>query len=338
MPNEREVRLMDLVTEYMAEALETYCTQRKNDRTQMLGELENLLELFMGMIPELKELQATEEAVRENLQGNWPIDLLDVYNHRSACMNCSYERGEDCPFIARTYKIFRDPKGILVHDLPYSDCHLRPEPWKVEKIDGLMQAMKIPHIFRDVTVNSYKPRGDNQKDAKRKVVEYVQDFMNNAIDGRGFILAGPTGTGKTHLAIAAGKAIIKEYLRQVIFVDVGAFCSDFSYGAREFSHKTKSIERMKGTDVLILDDLGAEQALSSAGKSTGKEVIMNVIRHRYNAALPTIYTTNMKPEEIEKYLDQRLYSRVVSKCESIPVGGSDYRMGPDPWVGLGKEV
>jgi DNA replication protein DnaC len=329
---------MDLVPEYMAESLKKYFTERRSERTRMLGESESLLSLFMSLIPELQEIQATEEEVRENLQLSHNIDLFDVYSHRAACANCNYERGEDCPFIARTYKIFRDPKGILVHDLPYSDCHLRPEPWKVEKIDGLMQAMKIPHIFRDVTVNSYKPRGDNQKDAKRKVVEYVQDFMNNAIDGRGFILAGPTGTGKTHLAIASGKAIIKEYLRQVIFVDVGAFCSDFSYGAREFSHKTKSIERMKGTDVLILDDLGAEQALSSAGKSTGKEVIMNVIRHRYNAALPTIYTTNMKPEEIEKYLDQRLYSRVVSKCESIPVGGSDYRMGPDPWVGLGKEV
>ncbi len=276
--------------------------------------------------------------VRENLQMNWHIDLLDVYHHRSKCTNCSYEKFSECPFIPRTYRIYVDQNMMLrVKDIPFMECRLKPDPWRVEKVELLMKNMNVPNIFKNVTIGGYDPRGPGQADARDRIVEYVKNFDKHELAGEGLILSGPTGTGKTHLAIAAGKAIIQEYLKQVLFIDVGAFCSDFSYGAREFSHKTKTIERMKNTDILILDDLGAEQALSSSGKTTGKEVVMNVIRHRYNAALPTIYTTNLKQQQIEEYLDKRLFSRVISKCESIPIGGADYRMFVDAWSQVGRE-
>jgi DNA replication protein DnaC len=78
-------------------------------------------------------------------------------------------------------------------------------------------------------------------------------------------------------------------------------------------------EQIRGAKLLILDDLGTENATPWA-----REKLYQIINHRYNYSLQTVITSNRKPEDI----DPRIRSRMedVALCpEQIMIEAADYR-------------
>ena len=53
---------------------------------------------------------------------------------------------------------------------------------------------------------------------------------------------------------------------------------------------------------MILDDLGTQ-----SGTPWAQEKLFQLLNHRYNSRLPTVITTNLRPEE----MDERLQSRIL---------------------------
>lgn len=117
---------------------------------------------------------------------------------------------------------------------------------------------------------------------------------------------GPTGTGKTHLAIATAKESICE---SAIFVTAPelllAIRSCFSDGAAR--REDDLIQEYTSTDLLILDDLGAE-------KSTEYSIttLYLIIDRRDRSLKRTIITSNLSLQEISEKLDARIASRLSS--------------------------
>ncbi|MBI2909697.1 MAG: ATP-binding protein [Chloroflexi bacterium] len=133
------------------------------------------------------------------------------------------------------------------------------------------------------------------------------------------ILLGDIGSGKTHLAAAIANQRLKAG-QSAIFMVVPELLDHLRY---TFSPDSKVnydelFERVKGTPLLILDDLGTETSTPWA-----QEKLYQIINHRYNGRLPTVITTNRALEDI----DSRLSSRMADVRLSIPlqIRAPDYR-------------
>ena len=91
-------------------------------------------------------------------------------------------------------------------------------------------------------------------------------------------------------------------------------------------------ERVRNVNLLILDDLGTEAATPWA-----VEKLYQIFNHRYNYRMPTVVTTNRRPERLE----ERIYSRLMdpSVCTVVNLwetGARDYRRFLRERGGLGR--
>ncbi|MEO8457626.1 MAG: ATP-binding protein, partial [Chloroflexota bacterium] len=138
-----------------------------------------------------------------------------------------------------------------------------------------------------------------------KYAEEPQDWL---------VIAGQTGRGKTRLAAAIGN-YCRASGQQVMFVVVPDLLDELrsAYNPQNPANFDTIFDRVRNMPLLILDDLGAQ-----SGTAWADEKLFQLINHRYNASLPTVFTTNLKAAE----LDNRVLSRMTDlQISSIQLMG-----------------
>lgn len=161
---------------------------------------------------------------------------------------------------------------------------------------------------------------DNAEDCKiiSAAKRYVDNFQQFKDNGKGLLLYGGVGTGKTFAAACIVNALI----------DMGKPCliTNFTrvlntlWGIDE---KQAYIDSLNKFDLLVLDDLGIERQSEYV-----QEQVFNVIDSRYRARLPLIITTNLQLEEIVSPANVgngRIYDRVLEMCHPVKVEGESRR-------------
>lgn len=130
-----------------------------------------------------------------------------------------------------------------------------------------------------------------------------------------WFLWGPYGTGKTGLAIAYGWEQIHqgpyEPVNKLVFRTAPDLLADIRATMDSGSETTESeiMERYLNTNVLLLDDLGAERVTGWV-----EERLYRVIGHRHAEMLTTVFTSNLSPEELGQKLGERIVWRIVEMC------------------------
>lgn len=157
---------------------------------------------------------------------------------------------------------------------------------------------------------------------KAKVVDVCRAFLENPAD---MVLTGAPGTGKTHLAAAILRELVRESKirgkETARFVPVPELLAEIRASYRDDGPDERDIlDKYSQLPYLVLDDLGAE-------KSTEWSIttLYLIIDRRYRDMRPTVVTTNLTLDQIAKTLSERISSRLASG-KVIEIKGEDYRM------------
>jgi len=179
------------------------------------------------------------------------------------------------------------------------------------------------------------------KNAKIVTQGFVRDYPGSA--EKGLLLMGRSGVGKTHLAVATLKELIRKG-HAGLFCDYRELLKEIqaSYNPASESTEMGILEPIRTVEILVLDDLGA-----SKPSDWVRDIVGIVLNARYNERRTTIITTNyvdnpatdgeparlpggrLVPPSREDSLEQRISSRMRSRlyemCRTVELFAPDFR-------------
>lgn len=145
---------------------------------------------------------------------------------------------------------------------------------------------------------------------------YVENFGELKRTGKGLLLYGDCGTGKTYAAACIVNALIDQ--------GIPCLMTNFSRVLNtlwSIEKKQEYIDAFNQYSLLVLDDLGAERQSEYVA-----EQVFNVIDGRYRAKLPLIVTTNLSLREMTAPgANKRIYERLLERCHPVEVSGESRR-------------
>ncbi|MDF2926207.1 MAG: dnaI [Paenibacillaceae bacterium] len=176
-------------------------------------------------------------------------------------------------------------------------------------------------------------RADKERaEAVGRLVDYIDKTKEQGLQSKGLYLEGPLGTGKTFLMCFMLFELAKTGLTGVI-VYMPDFAEDLKAMFGE-PHKLKeTIDMMKETDLLVLDDIGAE----NMNPWLRDHVLGTILNYRMNRK-PTFFTSNYEFGGLEKHFSftskdgeeefkgQRIMDRIRHYVEVIEVHGTNKRV------------
>lgn len=158
---------------------------------------------------------------------------------------------------------------------------------------------------------------------KNKFEEISEKFPN--INSNFILISGKTGVGKTFLAECLATNLIERGFVVSVVSSFGMNNILLSYHTCFDGQKQSYLGTLIDPEVLIIDDLGTEPIL----KNVTLEYLYVILSERSRHGRLTIVTTNLSPTGILDRYNERIFSRIVNKKESlcIQIEGQDLRLG-----------
>ena len=161
---------------------------------------------------------------------------------------------------------------------------------------------------------------------QRARADYLESFEGSA--GRGLYIYGSVGRGKSYSAAALANAFVDAGYRTV-FTTASAMLERIKASFSGNGETDSVISRYAACDVLVLDDLGKEDA-----KEWSSNMMFLVINARYENMRPTIFTSNYSPQALSKRLGRKgetetaeaIASRLSETTIPIHLTGPDMRI------------
>lgn len=144
------------------------------------------------------------------------------------------------------------------------------------------------------------------------------------------ILVGSIGAGKTSAAISAGHLAVAAG-RFVRFATHQQYLDWLRPdGAPSGRSPVWIREQHERADLLILDDLGAEENLDEEASKFVRKETNELLGNRLASGRPTIVTTNLSSEDLSVMLGARMVSRLGARGHVLKFIGEDRRQ-PIKW-------
>lgn len=234
-----------------------------------------------------KKLQRERAEIIKSL--GYPEDYTDV---KYSCPDCS-----DTGYIGGTKMCQCFREGLIKATIASSG------------IGNLIEKQS----FENFDLEWYKSDKDVYERMKYNLAaakSYVKNFSKQKGN---LLLAGTTGTGKTHISTAIAREIIHQGY-DVIYDSIHNIISDFEAdkfksGYRETEMKS---EKYLECDLLIIDDLGTEFS-----NQFTISCLYNLLNTRQNRGKATVISTNLLGDELSAKYEGRIYSRLIGRDTTV---------------------
>ena len=186
-------------------------------------------------------------------------------------------------------------------------------------------------MMEEMTFARFDARGGyeatpGQQDTLTAALRAAQSFAQDPQD-HWLVLSGPTGVGKTHLAVAIVN-YRREQAQPIFYATVPDLLDHLrsTFAPESPVSYDERFEYLRSAPLLVLDDLGAQSSTPWA-----KEKLYQLLVHRHDARLPTVITMDSRVELPPALMSRLRDQRYVTE---IPIRARDYReygrLAPSP--------
>jgi len=247
---------------------------------------------------------------------------------------------EICPLCAGSG--WKSVPNAPEHGVTRCDCQLRA------RSDSLVSAARIPKRYEHCELSEFTtdfPGADRSISlAHITAFRFVQEF--DPREGKGLLLVGGIGTGKTHLAVGILKELIATRGSACLFCDYRELLKQIqnSYNDSVQATELELLRPVFEAEVLALDELGAVKPSEWVW-----DTVSLILNTRYNDNRTTIITTNFpdepaagaamaselsprgsafaatRRETLGDRIGERMRSRLHEMCRIVKMEGPDFR-------------
>ena len=230
----------------------------------------------------IKEVQ--KEFPNENVNLNNVSDFYIVLCDRDNCKKC---KGlNNCPNSNQGFYLSKTKDGFVQVRCKYlTELQKSSHP-------NLLKS-EYNEALSDASTKNY----DLNTESRKKILNYITDFAKNYGNGfkEGLYIYGGFSYGKTYSLMLTAKAL-SAYGIDHIFAYFPDLVIEIK-AAMENGKYDQIIELLRETDVLLLDDLGAENMTPWLRD----EVLGPIINYRMNLKKPIFVSSNINPNDLKKH-------------------------------------
>lgn len=198
----------------------------------------------------------------------------------------------DTDYIAKGYK------PILVMNHGYADVSYEetPELIAAEKeaaIKNRLKLINLPASLRKASLAQVDLDDLERLPVFEKLLAFVEQYPTIR---KGLYLYGDFGVGKSFMVAALAHDLSEKRGVSSTLLHYPSFVIDVKNAISDGNVKTL-VDELKLSEVLILDDIGAEQSTAWVRD----EILQVILQYRMQEDLPTFFTSNFDFEDLEKH-------------------------------------
>lgn len=190
-------------------------------------------------------------------------------------------------------------------------------------VEKALKRAGVPPRFVGKSFAGYQARTQQQQTALQACRRYGDGWARLREQGVNLVLTGAPGTGKTHLAISVLQQVMQAG-HTGVFVSVSemlrAIRATYSHGAEQTEEQ--AFRSFIAPDLLVLDEVG----VAIGDEEKRKAMVFDVLNARYNGLRPTILIGNLTVPEMQRYLGERVWDRIIEGgAPVVPFDWESYR-------------
>lgn len=260
-----------------------------------------------------------------------PLDYLTILHHANGIYEWEVERWSAIPARCECEQAAAKWAAQDAEDerLAREEKQRQAEAARKARVEKQLAQSGMKARFLSRTFDSFRTDTQGRARAHRVAKEYADNFQAHRANGDGLYIEGTFGTGKTHLAAAITLQLIGQGY-SVIFRTADDLLRDIKATFDETGEgERKVLERLKGCDLLVIDDIGKEQATDW---STAQ--LYAIINDRYECQKPLVITTNFNeadlvavesPKGVGEHRIKAILSRLHETCRLMSMNWQDWR-------------
>lgn len=192
------------------------------------------------------------------------------------------------------------------------------------------QGFALPEL-EHCTFEEDDSKGSKLSEAMQRYCDRFAEFRKQ---GKGLILYGNVGTGKSYYAACIVNRLIENGYA-CLMTNFNRIVSQLN---ASFSGKDEYLEDLAQWDLICIDDLGVERDTEYMNEN-----VNTIVDALYRAGMPMIFTSNLSPQVLSGDGDlkrSRVYSRLLERCFPILVDGEDRRKkkGREDYLSMKDEL